>query len=120
MKSWKVKEVLAGTYEFGVISQAEYSKEAFQELEKSYNNAKQVFENVGSTGEQIVQTYNELKTANVTFVQSKVVEQPKKHRKEKLQINIESAKVVVKSARCKCNGRFSESTESKITVAEAE
>ena len=43
-----------------VISR-QYSKEAFQELEKSYNNAKQAFENVGSTGEQIVQTYNELK-----------------------------------------------------------
>ena len=112
----KVKEVLAGTYEFG-DKPGQYSKEAFQELEKSYNNAKQAFENVGSTGEQIVQTYNELKTANVTFVQSKVVEQPKT-QKEKLQINIESAKAVVKSARCKCNGRFSESTESKITVAE--
>lgn len=52
--------MLAGTYEFG-DKPGQYSKEAFQELEKSYNNAKQAFENVGSTGEQIVQTYNELK-----------------------------------------------------------
>ncbi|MGM2836650.1 LamG-like jellyroll fold domain-containing protein, partial [Bacillus cereus group sp. Bce025] len=86
----KVKEVLAGTYEFGDKS-GQYSKEAFQELEKSYNHAKQVFENVASTGEQIVQAYNELKTANQTFIQSKVVEQPKT-LKEKLQNNIESAK----------------------------
>lgn len=42
----KVKEVLAGTYEFG-NKPGQYSKEAFQELEKSYNNAKQAFENVG-------------------------------------------------------------------------
>ena len=42
----KVKEVLAGTYEFG-DKPGQYSKEAFQELEKSYNNAKQAFENVG-------------------------------------------------------------------------
>ncbi len=35
----KGKEVLAGTYEFG-DKPGQYSKEAFQELEKSYNNAK--------------------------------------------------------------------------------
>ena len=64
-----------------VISR-QYSKEAFQELEKSYNIAKQAFENVGSTGEQIIQTYNELKSANVTFVQSKVAEEQPKQRKK--------------------------------------
>lgn len=52
--------MLDGTYEFGG-KPGQYSKEAFQELEKSYNTAKQAFENVGSTGEQIIQTYNELK-----------------------------------------------------------
>ena len=51
---------MLATYEFG-DKPGQYSKEAFQELEKSYNNAKQVFENIASTGEQIVQTYNELK-----------------------------------------------------------
>ena len=48
MKSLEKEKVLAGTYEFG-DKPGQYSKEAFQELEKSYNNAKQVFENVGST-----------------------------------------------------------------------
>ena len=48
----KVKEVLAGTYEFG-NKPGQYSKEAFQELEKSYNIAKQAFENVGSTGNKL-------------------------------------------------------------------
>ncbi len=114
----KVKEVLAGTYEFG-DKPGQYSKEAFQELEKSYNNAKQAFENVGSTGEQIVQTYNELKTANVTFVQSKVVEQPKTP-KEKLQINIESAKAVVKKAQdANVTDGSVKALSQKITVAEA-
>lgn len=89
--------MLAGTYEFG-DKPGQYSKEAFQELEKGYNTAKQAFENIGSTGEQIIQTYNELKTANVTFVQSKVAEEQPKTPKEKLQINIESAKVVVQKA----------------------
>ncbi|HHP0974279.1 TPA: LamG-like jellyroll fold domain-containing protein [Bacillus anthracis] len=113
----KVKEVLAGTYEFG-DKPGQYSKEAFQELEKSYNNAKQAFENVGSTGEQIVQTYNELKTANVTFVQSKVVEQPKTP-KEKLQINIESAKAVVKKAQdANVTDGSVKALSQKITVAE--
>ncbi len=50
----KVKEVLADTYEYG-DKPRQSSKEAFQELEKSHNNAKQAFENVGSTGEQNVQ-----------------------------------------------------------------
>ncbi len=69
--------------------------------------------NVASTGEQIVQAYNELKTANQTFIQSKVVEQPKT-LKEKLQMNIESAKSSSeKSTSCKCNRRFSEIIESK-------
>ena len=34
-------------------------------------------------------------------------------------MNIESAKAVVKSTSCKCNRRFSEIIESKITVAES-
>ncbi|PEJ67823.1 acid phosphatase [Bacillus wiedmannii] len=115
----KVKEVLAGTYEFG-DKPGQYSKEAFQALEKSYNTAKQAFENVGSTGEQIVQTYNELKTANVTFVQSKVAEEQPKTLKEKLQINIESAKAVVKKAQAaNVTDGSVKSLSQKITVAEA-
>lgn len=110
--------MLAGTYEFG-DKPGQYSKEAFQELEKSYNHAKQVFENLASTGEQIVQTYNELKTANQTFIQSKVVEQPKTP-KEKLQINIESAKAVVKKAQAaNVTDGSVKALSQKITVAEA-
>lgn len=115
----KVKAVLAGTYEFG-DKPGQYSKEAFQELEKSYNTAKQAFENIGSTGEQIIQTYNELKTANVTFVQSKVAEEQPKTPKEKLKINIESAKVVVQKAQvANVTDGSVKSLQQKITVAEA-
>ncbi len=81
-----------------VTNQVNIQRKHFKQLEKSYNTAKQAFENVGSTGEQIVQAYNELKTANVTFVQSKVAEEQPKTPKEKLQINIETAKAVVKKA----------------------
>ncbi|MEI5911764.1 LamG-like jellyroll fold domain-containing protein [Bacillus cereus group sp. Bce005] len=115
----KVKEVLAGTYEFG-DKPGQYSKEAFQALEKSYNAAKQVFENVGSTGEQVVQTYNELKTANVTFVQSKVAEEQPKTLKEKLQMNIASAKAVVEKAQAaNVTDGSVKSLSQKITVAES-
>ena len=111
--------MLAGAYEFG-DKPGQYSKEAFQELEKSYNNAKQVFENIGSTGEQIVQTYNELKTANQTFVQSKVAEEQPKTPKEKLQGNIESAKAIVKKAQAaNVTDGSVKSLSQKITVAEA-
>ncbi|PFT74402.1 acid phosphatase, partial [Bacillus cereus] len=86
----------------------------------SYNIAKQAFENVGSTGEQIIQTYNELKSANVTFVQSKVAEEQPKTTKEKLQINIESAKAVVKKAQAvNVTDGSVKSLQQKITVAEA-
>ena len=73
-----------------------------------------------STGEQIVQTYNELKTANQTFVQSKVAEEQPKTPKEKLQVNVESAKALVKKAQ---DGNVTDgsvkSLSQKITVAEA-
>ena len=36
-----------------------------------------------------------------------------------MQINIESAKAVVKKHKCECNGRFSEIITAKITVAES-
>ncbi|WP_128855715.1 LamG-like jellyroll fold domain-containing protein [Bacillus sp. CDB3] len=115
----KVKEVLAGTYEFGE-KPGQYSQEAFKELQKIYDNAKKVFENMASTGDQIVQTYNELKTANQTFVQSKVAEEQPKTPKEKLQINIETAKTVVKKAQAtNVTDGSVKSLSQKITVAEA-
>ncbi|EOO21307.1 MULTISPECIES: LamG-like jellyroll fold domain-containing protein [Bacillus] len=118
-ESGKVKEVLAGTYEFGE-KPGQYSQAAFNELQRSYDNAKKVFENIASTGEQIVQTYNELKTANQTFVQSKVAEEQPKTPKEKLQVNIESAKALVKKAQ---DGNVTDgsvkSLSQKITVAES-
>lgn len=115
----KVKEVLAGTYEFGE-KPGQYSQAAFNELQRSYDNAKKVFENIASTGEQIVQTYNELKTANQTFLQSKVAEEQPKTPKEKLQINIELAKALVKKAQSANVTEGSvKSLSRKITVAEA-
>ena len=115
----KVKEVLAGTYEFGE-KPGQYSQAAFNELQRSYDNAKKVFENIASTGEQIVQTYNELKTANQTFVQSKVAEEQPKTPKEKLQVNIESAKALVKKAQAaNVTDGSVKSLSQKITVAEA-
>ena len=114
-----MKEVLAGTYEFGE-KPGQYSQAAFNELKRSYDNAKKVFENIASTGEQIVQTYNELKTANQTFVQSKVAEEQPKTPKEKLQVNIESAKAVVKKAQAaNVTDGSVRSLSQKITVAEA-
>ncbi|MFE6136195.1 LamG-like jellyroll fold domain-containing protein [Bacillus sp. NPDC057893] len=115
----KVKEVLAGTYEFGE-KPGQYSQEAFKELQKGYDNAKKVFENIASTGEQVVQMYNELKTSNQTFVQSKVAEEQPKTPKEKLQVNVEFAKALVKKAQ---DGNIKDgsvkSLSQKITVAEA-
>ncbi|RWS40333.1 acid phosphatase [Bacillus mycoides] len=114
----KVKEVLAGTYEFGE-KPGQYSQEAFKELQKNYDNAKKVFGNMTSTGEQVVEMYNELKTANQTFVQSKVAEEQPKTPKEKLQINIESAKAVVKKAQAaNVTDGSVKSLSQKITVAE--
>ncbi|SCM92442.1 Uncharacterized protein BWINRASL_00768 [Bacillus mycoides] len=115
----KVKEVLAGTYEFGE-KPGQYSQEAFKELQKNYDNAKKVFGNMTSTGEQVVEMYNELKTANQTFVLSKVAEEQPKTPKEKLQINIESAKAVVKKAQAaNVTDGSVKSLSQKITVAEA-
>lgn len=72
-----------------------------------------------STGEQVVQMYNELKTANQTFVQSKVAEEQPKTPKEKLQINIESAKALVKKAQsANVTDGSVKSLSQKITVAE--
>ncbi|MDR4174255.1 acid phosphatase, partial [Bacillus nitratireducens] len=81
-KSGKVKEVLAGTYEFGEKT-SQYSQAAFNELQISYDNTRKVFENIASTREKIIQKYNDLKTAHQTYSQSKVAKEQQKIQKKK-------------------------------------
>lgn len=123
----KAKETLAVSYEFGE-KPGQYSKEAYAELETSYNGAKKVFENMTVTGEQAIQTYHDLKTAHQTFVQSKVVEQtpdPKpESAKEKLQKTIDAAKALLTKVQVGNKaGQYQEgpvkALEKKITVAES-
>ncbi|MBO1582244.1 LamG-like jellyroll fold domain-containing protein [Bacillus sp. XF8] len=117
----KAKETLAGSYEFG-DKPGQYSQAAFKELQTSYNEAKAIFENMVTTGEQAVQTYNGLKTAHQTFLQSKVTEQ--ETPKEKLQKAIDVAKALLEQVQVGQEpGQYPEgpvkALEKKITVAES-
>lgn len=115
----KVKETLAGSYEFG-DKPGQYSQAAFTALQKSYNEAKVTFENMATAGEQAIGAYHDVKTAHQAFLQSKVAEQQPEAPKEKLQKTIDEAKALLAKAQVGQNQDDSvKALEKKIKIAES-
>ncbi|PEK71941.1 acid phosphatase [Bacillus pseudomycoides] len=119
----KVKETLAGTYEFGE-KPGQYSQKAFAALQKAYNGAKETFERMMVTKEEIVTMYQSLQTAHQTFLHSKVAEEKPQTAKEKLQVKINRAKDFLTKIQVGTEvGQYKnepvKALEQKIQVAEA-
>nr|WP_243526880.1 FN3 and LamG domain-containing metallophosphoesterase family protein [Bacillus pseudomycoides] len=119
----KVKETLAGTYEFGE-KPGQYSQKAFATLQKAYNGAKETFERMMVIKEEIVTMYQSLQTAHQTFLHSKVAEEKPKTAKEKLQVKINRAKDFLTKIQVGTEvGQYKnepvKALEQKIQVAEA-